>query len=186
MNALDTLLTRTSSSRLAAPVPQGETLDRILAAAAHAPDHGGLRPWRLLVISGEAGLSRLAGAGEASLRRREPDADPDQLARARDKLTRAPMVIVLGGRIVAGHKIPQEEQILAIGAAGMNLLNALHAAGFAGKWVTGAHCADPDFARDLGYDPDERLFGLLMIGTGAAGHAGGERAVADLVRRWTS
>ena len=191
MNALDVLLTRASSSRLAPPVPGGEGLDRILAAAAHAPDHGGLRPWRLLVISGEAGLARLADAGEASLNRREPNAGAEARARIREKLTRAPMAIVLGGHIVAGHKIPEEEQVLAVGAAGMNILNALHALGFAGKWVTGVHCADPGFAHDLGYEAGDRLFGLLMVGTGENGRAPGERVVEarvveDRVRRWAS
>ena len=186
MNALDALLTRASSSRLAPPAPDPDALDRILAAASRAPDHGGLRPWRLLVISGDAALGRLADAGEASLRRREPDAGPDACARIREKLTRAPMVIVLGGHIVAGHKIPEEEQVLAVGAAGMNLLNAVHALGFAGKWVTGAHCADQGFARDLGYDAGDRLFGLLMVGTGDKGRSGDARLVDDLVRRWVS
>ena len=186
MNALDTLLTRASSSRLALPVPEGEALDRILAAAARAPDHGGLRPWRLLVISRARGLVRLAEAGEASLRRRQPEADADARARIREKLTRAPMVIVLGGQIVPGHKIPEEEQVLAVGAAGMNILNALHALGFAGKWVTGPHCADRGCAADLGYDPTDRLFGLLMVGTPEAARREADRVVDDLVRRWSS
>ena len=37
------------------------------------------------------------------------------------------MVIVLGARVAPHAKIPEGEQLLSVGAAGMNLLNALHA-----------------------------------------------------------
>lgn len=160
------LLSRASSSKLVPPAPEGETLARILDAGLRAPDHGALRPWRFLVVTG-AGLARLADAGEAALRRREAAATPDDVARAREKLTRAPMAIVLGARLRDGHKVPVLEQELAVGAAAMNILNALHASGFAGKWVTGPNTYDPDFARDLGYGENERIFGMIMAGTAA-------------------
>ena len=164
MNALDTLLSRASSSKLALPVPDAAALDKILAAAVCAPDHGRLIPWRFLVVQGE-GLHRLADAGAAALGRREPGATEPDLARAREKLTRAPLVIALGGHMRVGHKIPVVEQQLAIGAGAMNVLNALHALGYAGKWVTGPNMSDPEFARDLGFGADEELFGMIMAGT---------------------
>ena len=165
MNAIDVLLSRASASRLAPPVPDGDTLRQILASASRAPDHGGLRPWRLLVIRGSDGLARLADAGVAALRRRNPDADAVAIATAREKLTRAPMVIALGGYIRDGGKIPPVEQVLAVGAAGMNILNALHALGFAAKWVTGPNVIDAAFIADLGFEAGDALFGLLMVGT---------------------
>ncbi len=165
MSALKSLLTRASHSRLRPPIPTREQLDHILQAAMRAPDHGALRPWRFLVIEGE-GLGRLADLGAAALKRRQADATEADLHRARDKLLRAPMVIVLGGRIEPAHpKIPEIEQILSVGAAGMNLLNALHALDFAGKWVTGANAYDPDFAGGLGFRSPERCFGMFMVGT---------------------
>lgn len=181
MDAFDTLLSRASISKLGRPIPDDATLDRILATAMRAPDHGRLRPWRFLVISGD-GLARLADAGAASRARRAPAPDEGELEKIREKLTRAPMAIVLGGKIVAGHKIPEIEQELAVGAAAMNLLNALHAAGFAGKWVTGAHTYDPDFARALGFAEDERLYGMIMAGTARAEETP-ERADARAVTR---
>lgn len=164
MEAMSALLSRASSSKLVPPAPDGEVLARILDAGLRAPDHGALRPWRFLVVTG-AGLARLAGAGEAALRRREPGAKREDVARAREKLTRAPMAIVLGARLREGHKIPVLEQELAVGAAAMNVLNALHASNFAGKWVTGPNAYDPEFARDLGYGESERIFGMIMAGT---------------------
>ncbi len=183
MHAIDALLSRASVSRLDPPVPTGEDLDRILAAVSRAPDHGALTPWRLLVVTGQ-GLSLLADAGAASLRRRDPEVAARDLDRAREKLTRAPMVIALAGRITPDHKVPEIEQLLSVGAAGMNLLNALHALGYAGKWVTGASSHDPAFARDLGFADGERLCGLFMVGTAASTEDRAEPGAAPFVRYW--
>ena len=56
---------------LAEPAPEGERLERILAAGASAPDHGRLRPWRFIVIRGEA-RRRLGEVFADALRRRNP------------------------------------------------------------------------------------------------------------------
>lgn len=183
MNALDTILTRASSSKLGLPIPDADAMAGILAAAVRAPDHGRLVPWRFLVVQGE-GLARLAEAGAAALARREPDAAEADLARAREKLTRAPLVIVLGGRMIVGHKIPVFEQQMAVAAGAMNVLNALHATGFAGKWVTGPNVDDAAFARALGFGEDERLFGMIMAGTPDRPEAPARVDAASLTRFW--
>ncbi len=183
MEPLDTLLTRASSSKLGLPIPDADAVQNILATAVRAPDHGRLVPWRFLVVQGE-GLARLAEAGAASLRRREPDAGEPELARAREKLTRAPLVIVLGGHIRHDHKISAFEQQLAVAAGAMNVLNALHALGFGAKWVTGANVDDPDFARDLGFGDGEQLFGMIMAGTPDRIEAPARPDAASLTRFW--
>jgi nitroreductase len=185
MKAMKALLTRASSSKLAAPAPSPDEIDEILHAALRAPDHGGLEPWRFLIIDGE-GLRRLADLGAEALKRREPDASETDQDRAREKLTRAPMVIALGGRIDSEHrKIPEVEQILSIGAGAMNVLNALHALGFAGKWVTGANAYDPFFAEGLGFHPPERFYGMIMTGTPAREETPRHQALEPFVRRWS-
>jgi len=54
MDAMELLLTRRSHPKLGDPAPSGDALDRILRAALPAPDHGGLRTTRILVIEGPA------------------------------------------------------------------------------------------------------------------------------------
>ena len=183
MSSLDTLLSRASSSKLGLPIPDADAIAGVLAAAVRAPDHGRLVPWRFLVVQGE-GLGRLAEAGAAALRRRDPEASAFDLARAREKLTRAPLVIVLGGRMIVGHKIPVFEQQLAVAAGAMNVLNALHATGFAGKWVTGPNVDDTAFARALGFGDDEQLFGMIMAGTPDRTEAPTRPDAASLTRVW--
>ena len=184
MTTAKSLLTRASASKLVPPTPTPDQLDHIVQIAMRAPDHGALRPWRFLVIEG-AGLVRLADLGAAALAHRQPASTDADLDRAREKLVRAPMVIALGGRIDRAHpKIPEVEQILSVGAAGMNLLNALHALDFAGKWVTGANVYDPFFAEGLGFEPPERCFGLFMVGTSERESRPMMHDIGNFVRRW--
>ena len=54
MDALDVLFARRSIGRLTEPAPSPDELDTILRAAAAAPDHLELRPWRFVVLQGDA------------------------------------------------------------------------------------------------------------------------------------
>ena len=62
MQAIDALLQRRSAKALSAPAPDAAALDLILSSAAAAPDHGRLRPWRFVVIQGNA-LERFGDRG---------------------------------------------------------------------------------------------------------------------------
>jgi nitroreductase len=62
-------------------------------------------------------------------------------------------------------KVPEIEQMLSAGAAAMNMLNALHALGFGGLWVTGPNAYDPAVVAALGLPHGARLAGFLYVGT---------------------
>ncbi len=98
MDALDCILTRRSGGRLTEPAPSGGNLATLLAAAAAAPDHGLLRPWRFIVLRGHA-LHRLgevfAKAEEARGAEAGTPVPEDALARTRGKPLRAPLIVAL-------------------------------------------------------------------------------------------
>ena len=54
MDALDAIARRRSIGRLQPPAPSADDLTAILKAAASAPDHGELRPFRFTVLDGDA------------------------------------------------------------------------------------------------------------------------------------
>lgn len=56
MDTLTALMTRTSQGALTEPAPSADVLNHAFQAALRAPDHRLLRPWRYLVIDGEARL----------------------------------------------------------------------------------------------------------------------------------
>lgn len=174
MPALDALLSRVSVSGLAEPGPDGEALETILRAGLRAPDHGRLAPWRYVLIRGEA-RGAFADVIEAALRARDPEAPAPLIDKQRGRFLRAPLVVALGARIRTGHKVPPSEQMLAVGAGAMNLLNATHALGFGAIWVTGANAYDPSVAAALGFHAPDCLAGFLFIGTPAGPPAAASR-----------
>ena len=167
MEALQAVITRQSVAPafLGEPAPAGLALERILAAGASAPDHGRLRPWRFIVIRGEA-RSRLGEVFADALRRRQPDAPEAALEHERARPLRAPLLIAVAAKLDPQHpKIPEIEQILSTGAAVQNLLLAAHAQGFGAKWLTGANAYDEHVKAALGLSGDDRLVGFVHLGT---------------------
>ena len=179
MNAIDLLLTRGSARRLTDPGPDSHSLERILQAAVSAPDHGRLRPWRFVVIQGES-RGRFGDILAESLRRSRPDAEPELLLRERAKAFRAPVIIVVAARPAAqNNKIPEIEQILAVGAAAENIMLAAHALGFGAMWKTGQAAYEAQVKSSLGLESTDHIVGFLYIGTRAEGDSSVSRADAQ-------
>ncbi len=190
MDALQALLTRRSPAQLQDPAPDGPALQTILAAAMRAPDHGKLRPWRFLVLRGDA-RARFGALMAESLKRRDPAATPPLLEKERVKPLRAPLIVVVAAEIVEGHKIPAVEQLLAAGAAAQNLQLAAHALGFGAVWRTGAPAYDPFVKQALGFKVSDAIVGFMYLGTpdvhapaAPAPDASGSKSIG-LVRDWT-
>ncbi len=184
MTAIDTLLTRASVSDLADPAPDGRDLDLILQAGLRAPDHGKLRPWRFVLIRGDARRA-WAETVVAALKAREPDAPQPAIEKQRNRALNAPLIIALGAKLRPGHKIPEIEQLLSVGAAAMNMLNAVHALGFGGVWLTGANSFDPAVVEALGLEATDKLAGFLFVGTPRSAPLATRRPpVEDHVTEW--
>jgi nitroreductase len=166
MDLLTGIESRTSASRLTTPGPKREDLERIIAAGVRAPDHGRLRPWRFVVLEGDA-RKVLADAMANLLSAKMPGATPDQLEAERNKPMRAPIIIVVAAHPTKG-KIPEIEQVLAVGAAVQNMMLAAHGLGYGAMWKTGGAAYDPAVKQALGLAPEDHIVALLYLGTIAA------------------
>ena len=123
--------------RLAGPGPTPAQLHQILEAAASAPDHGQLLPWRLVLVGAEArGL--LAEQFAAALQERDAAALPEQMAQAREKAFRAPCLLLL---VVDGARgdaqIDLGERLISAGCAVQNMLLMATALGFGSALTSG-------------------------------------------------
>jgi nitroreductase len=164
MELFDAITTRSSAGRLAAPGPSPLEIERLLQAAARAPDHGRLRPWRFIVLEGAARES-FATAAAAAKRALSPMTD-EQVAAERDKLLRSPTLVVAGCAVdPANTKIPQIEQVIAVAAAVENLFLAAHALGYGVMWKTGAAAYDGGVKAVLGLQPHDHIVAILHLGT---------------------
>lgn len=178
---MDLLLSRHSPWPLTEPAPDAAALDLVFAAAMRAPDHGQLRPWRFVIVRGEA-RAALGQVFARAARARDPYDDGE---RFRAKAVAAPMLVALVAHVKAPHKVPESEQVLATGAAVMNMLNALHILGFGGFWATGVNAYDESVKAALGLGASDRLLGFLYMGTPKDRLLPPERQdAAALVREW--
>jgi len=173
MDALQALLSRVSPARLAPDEIDPSMVEQILAAGLRAADHGRLRPWRFLVVRGEA-RHRLGELLADGLKSRNPEAGTELLAAERNKALRAPVIVIVMARLQDNPDIPHVEQIVSAGAAAQNMLVAAHALGLGGFWRTGAIAYDPLFKKALGASEKDVIVGVLYLGTVAT--AGKEKA----------
>lgn len=167
MQALEAILTRVTVPpvKMAEPAPDDAALSRMLEAAAAAPDHGKLCPWRFLVIRG-AGRESLGELFVRGLLAERPETSAAEVEKQRRAPLRAPLIVIGIARIDPRHpKIPAWEQQASAACAVHNLLLAAHALGFAGKWATGGNAASAIVREGLGLAADESIVGLLYLGT---------------------
>jgi len=167
MELIDIITSRASAARLVPPAPSASELERILESARHAPDHGRLRPWRLIVLEGEL-KERFAAAAAAAKRRVTPTLTPEQVESERAKLLASPQIVVVACAVKKPHKIPEIEQVIAAGAAAENLFLAAHALGYGVMWKTGAAAYDAEVKAALGLGDEDHIIGIMHLGTRAA------------------
>lgn len=167
MDATTLLTGRQSVSRLVEPAPSAAALERLFAAAARAPDHARLRPWRFLTISGD-GLTQLGELLERGLVARQPDAPEELRSKARNAPLRAPLIIAVVCCLRDHFKVPPIEQWLSAGCAAHAILLAAQAEGFGAVWRTGEYAYDDVVMQGLGLAATERLAGFIYVGTPAA------------------
>lgn len=183
MDAIDLLLGRVSPAQLAEPGPSAGQIEKILAAAARAPDHGRMQPWRFLLIEGAA-RERFGEVMAQSLKRREPEAPAGKLDAERKKALRAPLVVVVAAAVKENPKVPEVEQIVAAGAACENMLLAAHALGFGGFWRTGPVAYDGEVKRALGFSEADTIVGIIYLGSVAIAGQPKAAETAGVTRRW--
>lgn len=164
-SALALLATRRSGKPrdLAAPGPDTDQLARILLIAARTPDHGKLAPWRFVVV-GTDQRAALAALIIDAYRNDRPQASRTEIEALDQFAHQAPTLVVVMASPKTESHIPLWEQELSAGAACMNLLQAVHAQGFAGGWLTGWPSYS-DKVRDAFGTAPERIAGFIFIGT---------------------
>jgi len=182
MQAIDALLTRRSARALVEPAPDAGALELIFASATRAPDHGRLRPWRFVVVRGEA-RERFGGLLADHLRRTHAQVSGESLQRERLKAFRAPLIVVVAAHCQPLAKVPHIEQVLSAGAAAHAMMLAAFALGYNAMWKTGGPAYDATVKAALGLESDDAIVGFLYFGTEAAARVPAPRSNwHDLVR----
>ncbi len=169
---------------LGEPAPDEATLRELFAAAAAAPDHGRLRPWRFLVL-GAAARERLGQAFADALRERDPGATPEQVAEAYDKAFRGPVLILAIADLRADEPdVPPFERLVSLGAAIQNLMLAAAARGYASGLSSGRAMGSPALRQAFELAEGEHAVCFISLGTTLRDKPVRPRPAPDEFVRW--
>lgn len=158
------LTERTSIPKLIAPAPSASHIEIMFQAAFRACDHGYLRPWRFLTIQGNA-LNKLGKLFLASSLKANPTLLENQQQKLLELTLRAPMIVVAIFSPKDNAKIPEHEQLLAMGGAAQNFVNAAHVLQYGAIWRTGDMAINEDVKRALKLAQQESIAGFIYLGT---------------------
>ncbi|OIQ87843.1 putative NAD(P)H nitroreductase YdjA [mine drainage metagenome] len=153
---------QSSPRRLLAPGPDAAQQRALFEAAASAPDHGCLTPWRFIVVP----PSRRAALGDAfaaALLERDAQAAAADLEAAAAKAAHAPFLAVAVTR--EDPLAPADERLLSLGCALQNMLLAAQAMGFGSGLVSGPALRASAMRRLLRLHDDERAVCFVAVGS---------------------
>ena len=151
--------------RLAAPGPGAAELAQILGAAAHAPDHGQLVPWRFVLVP-QAARTALADVFAQALFERDPGASADQSEQAREKAFRAPVLMLAVVDAARGDpEIDGTERLVSAGCAVQNMLLMATAQGFGSALTSGKALKSSGLRALFQLSASEQALCFISIGT---------------------
>jgi nitroreductase len=168
--------------RLGDPGPDAAQLQAILAAAASAPDHRCLLPWRFITVPADR-RTALAEVFAQALLERDPQATPHEVSKAREKGFRSPFLALLVVDATKGDAdIGLAERLISAGAAAQNVLLMATAQGYGSALTAGQSVRSAVLHRFFGLRASEQAVCFVSIGTALShGTARVRPAVADYV-----
>jgi nitroreductase len=168
MNMVSTLMRSRQTilpKRLTLPGPDVDQLHLILDAAASAPDHGQLLPWRFVLVPTDV-RENLAEAFGSSLLERDPQASPEQVRQAREKAYRSPLLFLVIVDAQRGDpEIDLHERIVSAGCAVQNVLLMATALGYGSALTSGKALKSTVFRSLFGVAEGEHALCFVSIGT---------------------
>lgn len=163
MDLIEAIYSRQSISNVKPdPVPKS-IIEKLLMAAVQAPNHHRVRPWRFVVLTGDA-RKQLGEVLAQSKKKRDPDTPESVLDVERQRAMRSPLLIAVGVDKAVDPKVIEIENVCAAACAVQNILLSAQAFGLGVKWRTGPAAYDLDVKKFLGFEADQHLIAFLYIG----------------------
>lgn len=154
----------TLPKRLCGPGPDEAQKRLILEAAAAAPDHDQILPWRFVEVPAAA-REQLGQAFANALRERDPMATQDECEQAQEKAMRAPWLLLAVVRTAGPpDEIPASERLLSAGAAIQNMLLMATALGLGSSLTSGKAMGSKALRTLVGIGDTEQALCFVNIG----------------------
>lgn len=140
-------------------------LQKILEAGLRVPDHGALKPWRLVVITGAKRKLIDEEVVFSEFKNNNPDASAEIQLIEKSRLQRADVVIAVISSPVEHKKITNWEMQLSAGAVCTTLLYAAQSLDYAAQWLTEWYAYNEKMLKTLGGVPGkDQIAGFIYIG----------------------
>lgn len=150
---------------LSAPGPSATQIEQLFRAAAAAPDHARLRPWRFVLVP-EHKRADLAEVFAQALLDRDASATLAQIAAAREKAYRAPLLMLavacLGPR---EPDVPMLERMVSLGCAIQNMLLSAHSMEFGSGLTSGQAMSSARMRKLFQLQAGEEAVCFINVGT---------------------
>jgi nitroreductase len=159
--------------------PTDEELAVLLQAAASVPDHGGLRPWRFVVVRDEA-RHRFGAALATDCLTARPDAAPAMVDKARRKAFAAPVIVVIIASPHLESNVPVWEQVASAACCGYAIVLAAQGLGLGAVWKSTAQRDGDDLRSLFAIADHEQLLGWINVGGNDQPKQAGLRPPADI------
>lgn len=142
-----------------------EIVQNLLGSAVWAPNHGKTEPWRFTVFMGEQ-TAKLAAAQQAFY---EANTPPESFSKAKferyQKRTSVTSAIIgLGMKRQESEKIPESEELIAVGCAAQNIMLHATAYGIGTFWSSGKFIESTDAKALMNLSDRDRVLGFLYLG----------------------
>jgi nitroreductase len=152
------------AASLQGEAPSRDIIEAIVTAGAAAPDHGLLVPFRFVAVS-PAARAKLADAFEAAARLGKAELSADEIAKARDKAERGPLLLALIGCFQPNHlKITLSDQWMAAGGALQNMVLAAESLGYGIALRSGSALTSVPLRSFFDLEVGEELLSFIAIG----------------------
>ena len=123
--------------RLSEPGPSAWQVNDMFRAAAAAPDHHMIMPWRFVLVPPDR-RAALADVFAQALLERDGAATPEQVAQACEKAFRSPFLALAIARLgLCEPDVDPLERMVSVGAAIQNFLLCAHSMGFGSSLTSG-------------------------------------------------
>ena len=163
---VDAMLRRRSVAALVDPGPSTDELDAVLRSATTVPDHGQLRPYRFVVVSGAA-RGRFGDALVSALEALRGPVDEAARAKVRSKAFVAPTLVAIISAPKTTSKVDLWEQVTSASCCGFAMVLAAHSLGLGAMWKSTPFQRGGALDELLALGPDDRLLGWVNLGSPA-------------------
>lgn len=182
MELYEAIRTRRDTEAFSDRCPPRDVIGRLIEAAIWAPSHRRTEPWRFTVLAGDA--RRTMGDAVARWLAESGEGGEGAQQAARNRLLRAPVVLVLSQAGSPADPVRDLEDYAAASCALQNLLLAARAEGLAAHTSTGVMVQYAGARQYLGLDPHDRIVAYVYLGYAPADATPKEGARRPPVVRW--